>query len=53
MDTLINILSGMDILLAVLLVVASVARMDRRYTLKVRAENTRKAILRGDRHDDF
>ena len=51
MDALINLLTLSNILLAILLVVASMARMDGRYAAKVRAENDRKAILRGERRD--
>ena len=49
MDTLISIFTTADILLAILLVVVSMARMDRRYADKVRAEVERKSILRGGR----
>ncbi len=52
MDALINLLLAGDILLAILLVVVCMARMDQRYAQRVRAEAERKSILRGERHDE-
>lgn len=49
MSTLIVVLGIVDVMLAILLVVAGMARMDRRYAARVRAEYDRKSILRG--HD--
>ncbi len=51
MDLVINVLVASDILLAILLVVVGMAQMDSRYARRVRAENTRKAILRGEQRD--
>ena len=51
MDTAINLLTLVNIGLAVLLVVAGMARIDQRYAAQVRAEQKKKAILRGERRD--
>lgn len=50
MSALIALFTIVDIMLAVLLVVVSMARMDRRYAAKVRAEYDRKSMLRGRPH---
>lgn len=47
MDALISLLALFNIILTTILVVVSMARMDRRYAAKVRAEEERKTILRG------
>ena len=51
MNMLINLLTLMDFVLAILLVVVSMARMDQRYAAEVRQEHDRKSILRGDDRD--
>ena len=50
MDAMINFLALFNVVAGVLLVVLSMARMDRSYTIKVRAEEERKSLLRGDHH---
>ena len=49
MDALINLLILTNLGLAILLVVAHMARMDRNYAAQVRAEQERKSLLRGER----
>ncbi|MEM8537840.1 MAG: hypothetical protein AAGF56_08250 [Pseudomonadota bacterium] len=51
METLINIMLLVNLILSILLVVALMAHMDRRYAAKVRAEYKRKSILRGNSDD--
>ncbi|MEM6595910.1 MAG: hypothetical protein AAF672_14075 [Pseudomonadota bacterium] len=53
MEILIVLLVLANVILAISLVVVSMARMDRAYAAKVRAEQERKSILRGDRRDRF
>ena len=51
MDTMIALLGITNVMLFILLIVASMARMDRRYSARVRKEQDRKSLLRGHRDD--
>ena len=51
MDTMIALLVVTDVLLFICLIVARMARMDRRYAARVRTEHDRKSLLRGQRDD--
>lgn len=52
MDTLIAFFVLADVMLAVTLLVVTMAHMDRRYAARVRAEHNRKSVLRGHQHDE-
>lgn len=52
MDTLIAILAIANVMLFIGLIVVRMARMDRRYAARVRAEHDRKSVLRGRDHED-
>lgn len=51
MDMLVNLLALLNLTLATLWVVISMARRDRRYAAQVRADCERKSILRGETRD--
>lgn len=51
MEFLINGFILLDIMLAILLLVVSMAQLDRRYASRVRAEYDRKSVLRGGQRD--
>lgn len=52
MNSLIAFFIITDMMLAVALVVVSMARLDRRYAARVRVEYDRKSVLRGHRNHD-
>ena len=52
MQSIVTLLGIADLMLAIMLIAVSMARMDRRYAARVRAEHERKSLLRGRRHDD-
>lgn len=52
MDTMIALLAVLNVTLFICLIVVSMARMDRRYAARVRAEYDRKSVLRDSRRDD-
>lgn len=47
MDTAVNLLTVLNIMLAIAWFVVGMARMDRAYAAEVRDEHERKSILRG------
>ena len=51
MDVLIAFFAIADMMLLVMLVVVSMARLDRRYSARVRAEHDRKSTIRGHRRN--